>query len=129
MNIDELLERLRNKDHPYARGEAIVVLREQQEEIERLRKEIERLRTSQVRITRFVAEAMNIYPVRTEDGKPFDPFTDAKFIEELIERLEGDSSGPYYDALTSFALRREAAQALREQLAEIEELKVAYETK
>ena len=46
-------------------------------------------------------------------------------VEELIERLEGDSSGPYYDALTSFALRREAAQAIREQQAEIERLKRA----
>lgn len=49
-------------------------------------------------------------------------------IEELIERLEGDSSGPYYDALTSYALRREVAQALRVLKAEIEELKDQVET-
>lgn len=47
--------------------------------------------------------------------------------EELIERLEGDSSGPYYDARTSFELRREAAQALREQQDEIERLREEVE--
>jgi len=35
--IEELIERLRDRENIYARGEAIIALREQQAEIERLR--------------------------------------------------------------------------------------------
>jgi len=49
-----------------------------------------------------LAEAMNIYPVRTEDGKPFDPFTDANddyAVLEWMRNHRGKYCGVIYNVM------------------------------